>query len=300
MPRYTAGWLQWCLARPNSAFRQETIEFPDGKRLTVNPVVDVAAGELLPKERWLQETVEAELARGRRCLVYLRQTGTRDIRDRLVHVLAQAGIASQILRETIAPRRREAWLKKNRPPVLITNPKLVETGLDLVEYSTAIFYEPDYSLYTLWQACRRVWRLGQVNPVRVFYATYSTIDTNRPVMEDLCISLLGRKMAATQLLYGDDVAGAIVPDLDDNLVVQLLHAIQAGEVESMAKATSFFGTPGQETSSPLGSPTRLSPPLSAWAAWAKQRGYAIEDVRPPRRGRRAQAPLPSQLALGLG
>jgi len=40
------------------------------------------------------------------------------------------------------------------------NPKLIETGLDLVMFSDLVFYEVTTSLYTLWQAMRRVWRLG--------------------------------------------------------------------------------------------------------------------------------------------
>jgi hypothetical protein len=38
---------------------------------------------LLPKESWLSSFCKAEKARGRRTLVYVRQTGTRDIQDRL-------------------------------------------------------------------------------------------------------------------------------------------------------------------------------------------------------------------------
>ena len=239
-PRYTASWLQWTLARPNSSFRPETIEFPDGDAITVDPVVDVAAGELLPKEEWLVSTVKAELAQRRRCLIYLRQTGTRDIRSRLVQVLAQVGVEAHVLRSSIPPRKRMGWIEKHNPRVLITNPKLVETGLDLVQFATAVFFEPDYSLYTLWQACRRVWRLGQTKPVRVFYPIY--IGAGRPVMEDLAIRLIGQKMGAAQLLYGDDVAGAIVPDMDDNLVVQLVDAIKSGEAEELAQAESLFGS----------------------------------------------------------
>jgi SNF2 family DNA or RNA helicase len=293
-PRFTASWLQWTLARPNSCFREETIALPDGDTVVVEPVVDVRAGELLPKEEWLQATVRAELAQNRRCLVYLRQTGTRDIRPRLVQVLAQAGIQAQVLSESIEPRRREAWLKKHRSPVLITNPKLVETGLDLVEYSTAIFFEPDYSLYCLWQACRRVWRLGQTQPVKVFYVVY--VDT----MEDLALRLIGQKMAAAQLLYGEDVAGAIVPDMDDNLVVQLVNAIKAGEHEQLKKVDGLFGNDDQATWSPVGSPTRISPPLVSWTEWLRARGLRLEDVRPPRRRRPQATPPSGQMAFAWG
>jgi len=48
--------------------------------------------------------------------------------------------------------------------VLITNPRLVQTGPDLVSFTSVVFAEVEYSLDTLWQALRRVWRLGQTRP----------------------------------------------------------------------------------------------------------------------------------------
>lgn len=291
-PRYTAAWLQWVLARPNSAFRTEVATNPDGKQFVMPPVV--ADGELLPKEEWLVATIKSELAQGRRCLVYVRQTGTRDIRDRLVDILTQAGIAGvKVLSETIDPRKREEWLKKNEPSVLITNPRLVETGLDLIQYSTGIFYEPDYSLYTLWQACRRIWRLGQTQPVKVYYAVYTSPDSHRPAMEDLALRLIGQKMAAAQLLYGDDVAGALVPDMDDDLLMQIVNVLKSGE--AVSSVNSLFGQDDRTTQSPLGSPTRLSTVLVPLEEWIAQHGGMAAVARPTRRKRAVIGP--GQLAL---
>ena len=287
-PRYTAAWLQWVLSRPNSAFRREVAESPSGEQFVMLPAV--GDGELLPKETWLVSTIKAELTRGRRCLVYLRQTGTRDIRDRLVHILAEAGITDvRILSETIDPRRREDWLRKNEPSVLITNPRLVETGLDLVQYATAIFYEPDYSLYTLWQACRRIWRLGQTQPVKVYYPVYVSPDQSRPAMEDLALRLVGQKMAAAQVLYGDDVAGALVPEMDDDLLTQIINVLKNGE--KVAAVDNLFGQDDGTTSSSLGSPTRRSLPLDEWIA---QRGW--EAVRPRRKASKITV-APGQMLL---
>ncbi len=83
--------------------------------------------------------------------------------------------------------------------VLVCNPKLVETGLDLVAYATVIFFETEYSLYCLWQAVRRVWRLGQTKPVKALFSVYEG------TMEARALALMGRKMRAAQTLYGDEV-----------------------------------------------------------------------------------------------
>src|SRR3546814_17905000 len=51
--------------------------------------------------------------------------------------------------------------------VLITNPELVKTGLDLLEFPTIVFLQSGYNVYSLQQAARRSWRIGQKQPVRV-------------------------------------------------------------------------------------------------------------------------------------
>ena len=57
--------------------------------------------------------------------------------------------------------------------VLITNPELVKTGLDLLEFPTIVFLQSGYNVYSLQQAARRSWRIGQKQPVRVIYLGYA-------------------------------------------------------------------------------------------------------------------------------
>ena len=56
--------------------------------------------------------------------------------------------------------------------VLVCHPRLVQTGLDLVEFPTICWYETDYSVYTMRQASRRSWRIGQTQPVQVVFMAY--------------------------------------------------------------------------------------------------------------------------------
>ena len=60
---------------------------------------------------------------------------------------ASNGLRVAILGSNIDPRKREEWIAKraNTIDVLICNPRLVETGLDLVQFSTVIFFEIEYS-----------------------------------------------------------------------------------------------------------------------------------------------------------
>lgn len=251
--RYLSLWLQWSLARPNSAFRDEVVEAKNElaallskqparskadmqKRGKTGKGADVEAmqlyelpavigeGERLPKEQWLVDYVMAEKAQGRKVLVYCRQTGTRDIQPRIVEVLKAAGLRAAALPSSIAPENREKWIGKNAGELdaLITNPRLVETGLDLVMFHTIVFCEVEYSLYTLWQACRRVWRLGQTREVKVIYLCYEG------TMEEKALSLIGRKMYAAQLLYGDEVGGAIVEADEGSMLTEMAREALSG------------------------------------------------------------------------
>ena len=250
--RYLSLWLQWSLARPNSAFRDEVVAAKDelaallskqparskadmkkrGKtqagqgserKMYELPAV-IGEGERLPKEQWLADYVMAEKAQGRKVLVYCRQTGTRDIQPRIVEALKAAGLRAAALPSSIAPENREKWIGKNAGELdaLITNPRLVETGLDLVMFHTIVFYEVEYSLYTLWQACRRVWRLGQTRGVKVIYLCYEN------TMEEKALSLIGKKMYAAQLLYGDEVGGAIVEADEGSMLTEMAREALSG------------------------------------------------------------------------
>jgi hypothetical protein len=62
--------------------------------------------------------------------------------------------------------------------VCISHPRLVETGLDLFDkagrhnFSTLVFFETATNLFTMRQASRRSWRIGQHLPCRVYYMYY--------------------------------------------------------------------------------------------------------------------------------
>lgn len=210
-----AAYLQSLLAYPNSCFRAEVIQDSKGVFVASAPALSGIKGgdeRLFPKEEWLIKLAKAERDRGRRVLVFCRQTANRDITARLARILRRAGLRADVLKASVGTQVREEWLRrrvgKEMIDVLITNPRLVETGLDLIDFQTTVWYEIEYSLYTLMQASRRTWRIGQVNDVDVHFLVY------RDTMEHRAASLVGQKLAAAQLLYGDSVEGALVDQAD--------------------------------------------------------------------------------------
>ena len=289
--RYLSTWLQWTLARPNSAFRDEVVEIDEvdrkGEFLRRRDLMELPAvveDETMPKESWLVDFCRAERQQGRKVLIYLRQTGTRDIQDRILKILRDGGVRAEVLTSGINPRKREEWIAKRvfGLDALVVNPKLVATGLDLIAFSSVVFLEIEYSLYVLWQSLRRVWRLGQTKPVKAVFSVYN--DT----MEARALALIGAKMKAAQLLYGDNVGGAIVPEEDGDILMKL--AREALESADLPDLQSLFADEVVVSNSPMGCPTAPRVPLPvpdlpkviSWSDWMTQRGVTGMSANRPR------------------
>lgn len=236
-------YIQHCLGRPNGGHREDEVwvkleKGENGKRTlwrTLPPVFE--EDELSPKEAWLVDYCHQEKWHGRKVLIYVRQTQKRDIRKRLERILKDAGIAARQLPDSLDTDKREEWIEKNAPKidVLIVNPKKVETGLDLVQFATAIFLEIEHSLFVLWQAMKRIHRPGQTQPVKIVYAVYAE------ALEEEALALVGAKKKAAHMLYGDNAASAIEPDENesaDGFMEELYSIIESGNRKGL---TGFTG-----------------------------------------------------------
>ena len=93
----------------------------------------------------------AERMKSRRVLVYATHTGTRDITERMDDMLPRHGFRVAVMKaDAVAPERREAWVAdkvKQGIDVMICHPKLVQTGLDLIDFPTLIWYETEFSVF---------------------------------------------------------------------------------------------------------------------------------------------------------
>jgi hypothetical protein len=108
-------------------------------------------------------------------------------------------------RQALERFERRASLSK----VVICHPKLVETGLDLLDFPTIIFYESGYSLHTLRQARRRSWRIGQRRPVRVMLLCCEG------TMQTSCLRLMGKKLLVALTMEGK-FAGEGLQSIDED------------------------------------------------------------------------------------
>jgi len=207
-------YLQTLLSWPSAPYREERCIHhkrlgKDSDQFIDIPVHTVPAldeDRLYTKERWLIDTVGEELAQGRGVAVFCRQTGTRDIQPRIEKLLKEHLPLAKpfILKGSVQADRREELLNRQvemGTNLLICNPRLVQTGLDLLSFPTIVFFETDYSLYVMGQASRRAWRLIQDKRCKVYYPHYVGL------MEHQAVELVGLKQQAAGLLYGEETGG---------------------------------------------------------------------------------------------
>ena len=151
------------------------------------------------KERRLVEEIKASLALGRKVQVYAVYTQKRDVTRRLESILAKEGIRVAVLTTQVAPEEREAWYERQLRSglqVVVGHPRLTQTGLDLLSFQDIFFYETGYSIYTLRQASRRSWRIGQRNNVNVKFFHYAG------TMQETCVRLMGKKLLVSLAMEG--------------------------------------------------------------------------------------------------
>jgi hypothetical protein len=151
------------------------------------------------KERRLIEEIKNSLERGRKVQVYAVYTQRRNVTRRLESILAKEGIRVGVLTTDVAPEHREAWYESQLRAgmqVCIAHPRLVQTGLDLWAMVDIFFYETGYSIYTLRQASRRSWRIGQKKDVNVKFFFYAG------TMQETCLRLMGKKLLVSLAMEG--------------------------------------------------------------------------------------------------
>ncbi|MBK8024584.1 MAG: hypothetical protein IPK19_24960 [Chloroflexi bacterium] len=207
---FRGAYLQWAMGWPNAPFRPYEVihhlKHPitgEKEAFTVASLPSYGEERIFAKEGALIDLVREELAAGRPCVVYFRQTATRDIQPRLEGLLKRHVPAARtfILKNTVEAERREKVIEtavEHGCNVLLCNPELTKTGLDLVFAPTIIFYEITFNLSTMMQAAARSYRLNQTHAhCKVVYLFAEG------TMEQTAVQLMSRKQRAAKLLTGE-------------------------------------------------------------------------------------------------
>ncbi len=236
--RLLAAYLQSLLAYPDGCTRSETVFDPETENVLVQ-VPPLEDDKLYPKEQALVDLVAQERMAGRRVLVYVTHTGTRDITGRMQAFLTRNGFRSAVMKaDAAAPDKREAWVAKQVAQgveVLICHPRLVQTGLDLIEFPTICWFETDYSVYTMRQASRRSWRIGQSEPVKVVFMAY------RNTLQADALKLVAQKLQSSLAVEGElpEDGLAAYGDDGDDLMLALARKLVSGEQDADSVESVF-------------------------------------------------------------
>ena len=170
-------------------------------------------------------------------MVYVTHTGTRDITGRMDDILTRHGFRVAVMKaDAVAPERREAWVAdkvKQGIDVMICHPRLVQTGLDLIDFPTLIWYETDYSVYVMRQASRRSWRIGQTRPVKVVFMSYGN------ALQADALQLVAKKLQSSLAVEGELPEDGLAAYGDD-LMMALARKIVSGEEDDAEAASEEF------------------------------------------------------------
>lgn len=222
--------LSAMLAWPDTCFKEWKLVHPRTRDLLFYSDRMLDDDETSAKEQQLIELCRDNQREGRKVLVYTVYTGKHDTSTRLQRLLQTVGFKAAVLRSTVSTESREDWILDQVDrgiDVLICNPELVKTGLDLLDFPTICFMQTGYSVYTVQQAARRSWRIGQKHAVRVTFLGYA--DT----AQITCLQLMAKKIAVSQSTSGDmpdtglDVLNSDGDSIEVALAKQLLGKASA-------------------------------------------------------------------------
>ena len=163
-------------------------------------------------------------------------------------MFARANIKSCTLTANIAAKDREEWIDKKVKDgyrVMICNPSLVETGLDLLSFTTIIFYQVGFNLFTMRQASRRSLRLNQPNNVNVYFLYYEN------TTQETVLSLMANKLQAAMAIEGkfsEEGLNAmsngdnLLNQIAESLISDIQHKVDSGQFSTGIKAEEDDGS----------------------------------------------------------
>jgi superfamily II DNA or RNA helicase len=195
-----SAYLGLLTVYPDQPYGHRPIVHPITGECLVVPKDTSSFDELHEKDYSVLDVVRRKASEGGRVLLYTSWTRI-DSQTKLTNLLMENGYRVAILTSAVPPNKREEWVAKHVKGgihVLITNPSLVETGLDLNDFTTLYYYNIAYNLFTLRQSSRRSWRINQIAPkIEVYFSYYEG------TMQHRAIRLMASKLAVAGIIEGN-------------------------------------------------------------------------------------------------
>lgn len=190
------------------------------------------------KDQKVLDIVQEKLEKGENVLIYVNYVNKTECVERLERIFNEFKIKTCVLDTNVSASKREEWIDKKIKAgyrVMICNPTLVETGLDLLAFTNIIFYQVGYNLFTMRQASRRSLRLNQPNDVNVYFLYYSG------TTQEAVLSLMANKLQAAMAIEGKFTEeglnamsnnDSILTQIAESLVQNIEHKIEMGSFSS--------------------------------------------------------------------
>lgn len=231
------SFLQTLSVYPDMPYDQAPVIHPDtGDILVVPPELEKGTRN---KEAALLELVQQKLAAGEKVLIYYEWTNKTDVAERLSTMFKENNIKAATLTSSVSADSREDWIDKQLDKgvqVLMCNPKLVETGLDLLDFTTIVFYQVGYNIFTMRQASRRSWRLSQTKDIEVYFIYY------KDTIQDKALSLMATKLQASMAIEGKfSEEGLRAMSNNEDLLTQIASSVVQG-MEQTVQVQTFTTT----------------------------------------------------------
>ena len=231
-------YLNLLTAYPDQPYNHKPIEHPFDDYTIVEPPNLGDIDMLMPKDKAALGIVNRKIEAGERILVFVNWTGL-DSQQKMLKLITDQGHRAEILHAKVKPEKREKWVQDrvdNGIQVLICNPSLIETGLDLNAFTTLLFYDVGYKLDTLRQASRRSWRINQTAPRIEVYMLYYA-DT----MQHKAIKLMGTKLAVAAIIEGGfSEEGLSAMSQCDDMTTLMAKELMLGIRDSVEDVSSAF------------------------------------------------------------
>lgn len=236
-----SSFVNLLTAYPDQPYGYEPIYNPLNKEVSEPLIIPQNIGDMSvmqPKDEDIISKVKHKVENGERVIIYTVWTRL-DTQSKLHKMLTEENIHTAILDQRVPTTRREEWVDKRLGEgvkVLIVNPALVETGLDLNAFTTLIFYNMAYNLYIFRQAARRSYRINQTAPKIEVYMYYY-----KDTMQQRALRLMASKLSAATVIEGNisDEGLAALSSCED-MTTQLAKELMSGIKEDTETLADSF------------------------------------------------------------
>ena len=209
---------------PDQPYDQPSVIDPETGNIAIAP--PSLTTEYREKETALLDIIEGKIEAGEHILIYYTWTNRSDVAERLTELLTSHGYKIANLTSQVKAVDRETWINKqvaNGAQILLCNPSLVETGLTLLDFTTIIYYQYGYNLYTMRQASRRSWRINQDHDVQVYFLYY------KDTVQETALALMATKLQAAMAIEGKfSEDGLNAMSNNEDLLTQIAGSVTEG------------------------------------------------------------------------